>query len=80
MTIETIKALALWASPVLVPLVGGLVGTGLEALGAKYKIKALEGIGQRVEALFADIPKLLRGSRLSAATVAELAKKVESEK
>lgn len=57
----------LWASPVLIPLVGGLIGTGLEALGAKLKIAALVGIGQRVESLLIDLPKLIRGSRLTAA-------------
>lgn len=59
----TIQEFLLWASPVLVPLVGGLVGTGLEKLGTKFQIAALVGIGQRVEALFADVPKLIRGSR-----------------
>jgi hypothetical protein len=61
-----LETLLLWALPVLIPLVGGLIGTALEALGAKYKIRALEGIGQRVEALFADLPKLIGGSRFTA--------------
>lgn len=61
-----IPEILIWASPILIPLVAGLIGTALEALGAKYGIKSLEGIGQRVEALFADIPKLIRGSRLTA--------------
>lgn len=62
----TIQDFILWASPVLVPLVGGLVGTGLETLGTKLKIASLVGIGQRVEALFADVPKMIRGSRATA--------------
>jgi hypothetical protein len=61
----TIQDFLLWASPVLVPLAGGLLGTALEKLGTHYKIAALVGIGQRVEALFADIPKLIRGSRIN---------------
>lgn len=41
----------------------GLIGTAIEELGAKAKWPGVEVFGQRVEAFFADLPKLWRGSR-----------------
>jgi|1185.fasta_scaffold379912_2 hypothetical protein len=58
----------------------GLLGTGLEALGEWKKLPKLIAFGQRLESISTDAPKLLRGSRFTNATVADIAKKVESEK
>lgn len=43
----------------------GAFGTALEHVGEVLKIHALVAIGQRLEAIFGDIPKLIRGSRYS---------------
>ena len=51
---------------VLIPLVGGLLGTWLEAIGTRYNRPTLVAIGQRIEGLLADLPKLIRGSRKTA--------------
>ena len=44
----------------------GAFGTALEHAGEVLKLSALVKIGQRLEAIFADLPKLIRGSRYSA--------------
>lgn len=41
----------------------GAFGTGLEAVGARFGVRWLESLGQRIEAIFGDVPKMLRGSR-----------------
>ena len=56
---------------VIVPLVGGLLGTTLEAIGEKTGRPWLVALGQRIEAALADVPKLMRGSRKTAEEKAE---------
>jgi len=51
----------------LIPVVVGLLGTFLESVGTRYNLPILVAIGQRIEALFADLPKAIRGSRKTAA-------------
>lgn len=41
----------------------GAVGTAIEELGAVMKWPFVERLGQRIEALFSELPKLWRGSR-----------------
>lgn len=57
----------------------GLIGTGLEALGEWKKLPKLVAFGQRLESISTDIPKFIRGSRLTNATVEDVAKKVEEQ-
>lgn len=45
----------------------GAVGSLLEAAGGALKRPGLVAFGQRLEALGVDLPKLVRGSRLTAA-------------
>lgn len=40
-------------------IIMGLIGTGLEALGNKWKVPALVAIGKKLEAGPNDVPKLL---------------------
>ena len=67
-----------------IAVAAGLFGTALEKIGEAAKKPWLVAIGQRLEALSIDVPKLLRGSRFTSATVDQLAeqaaKKVDSEK
>lgn len=60
------KELATYLLPILIPVLGGLLGTLLEALGTRFKIPALVAIGQRTEGLLTDLPKVIRGSRKTA--------------
>lgn len=57
----------------------GPLGSLLEAAGNALKVSALVTIGQRLESVSVDLPKLWRGSRYTS-TVAEMAKKIETEK
>jgi len=41
----------------------GAFGTGLESLGEAHGWQWLEKLGQRIEAVGSEVPKLLRGSR-----------------
>lgn len=72
MTIQTILQYA-----GALALVIGPVGTALESIGNAFKVPFLVALGTRFEAIGADIPKLVRGSRFDNATVAELAKQME---
>lgn len=58
--------LLVYLSPFLLPLLGGLFATLLEAVGERYKIPALVAFSQRVEGLLVDLPKVIRGSRKTA--------------
>ena len=49
----------------------GLVGSALEAVGEYKKWPKLIAFAQRLEAASIDLPKLLRGSRATAAANAE---------
>lgn len=60
------------------PLVGPL-GTVLEAIGEKFNYPLLVAFGQRLEAISVDVPKAIRGSRFTNASVADIAKKVSQE-
>lgn len=44
----------------------GAFGTALESLGVRFGIRWLESLGQRIEAIFGDVPKMIRGSRATA--------------
>lgn len=59
------KAPEVLAEAVAVSAAIGAFGTALEHMGEVLKIQALVAIGQRLEAIFGDIPKLIRGSRYS---------------
>lgn len=84
MTLEALKSFLPYIEILFAWLALGAIGTRLEKLGAAKGWPLLEAIGQRIEAVCADLPKLIGGSRLSSATVAELtalaAKKLEAEK
>ncbi len=45
----------------------GPLGSTIEAIGEATKSPKLIALGQRLEAIGADVPKLLRGSRKTAA-------------
>lgn len=65
------KELATYLLPFLIPVLGGLLGTLLEAAGARFKIPALVALGQRIEGILVDLPKAIRGSRKTAEENAE---------
>lgn len=44
----------------------GALGSLVELVGAKTQLPRLERFGQALEAIFADLPKLRHGSRLTA--------------
>jgi len=44
----------------------GPLGSLIELVGTSFKVSALVALGQRLEALGADLPKLIRGSRATA--------------
>jgi len=44
----------------------GPLGSLIELFGTSFKVSALVAFGQRLEALGADLPKLIRGSRATA--------------
>lgn len=68
---STTEIILLVVGAVLWPLLGAL-GTGIEKYGEKKENPILVAIGQRMEAVFADFPKFLHGSRLSNASIDEL--------
>lgn len=41
----------------------GLLGSALEAFGEKFQKPKLVAVGQRLESVSVDLPKLIRGSR-----------------
>ncbi len=53
----------LLASLTAVSFALGAVGTAIEELGAAMRWPHIERLGQRIEALFSELPKLWRGSR-----------------
>lgn len=57
MTTDTIVGIIVAAWPIL-----GAIGTGIEAIGTAVAKPALVAIGQRLEAIFIDGPKLLKGT------------------
>lgn len=65
------KELATYLLPFLIPVLGGLLGTLIEALGERWKIPALVALGQRIESILLDAPKMIRGSRKTAADKTE---------
>ena len=59
------KAPEVIAELAAVSLAIGAFGTALEHAGEVLKLHVLVVVGQRLEALFGDLPKMLRGSRYS---------------
>ena len=51
----------------------GSLGSALEALGERLQSAPLVAIGQRLEAFGTDVPKLIRGSRLTKYIAAKVA-------
>lgn len=43
----------------------GLLGSALESFGEKFSMPKLVAVGQRLESLSVDVPKLIRGSRFT---------------
>lgn len=54
----TTQIIALLSSP-LAPIIIGLIGSGIEKLGLAYKWPRVVAVGKALEAIAADLPKLL---------------------
>lgn len=62
---ELLAPLAPYVTALAIAVIGGLCGTLLETVGKYAKSPLLVALGQRIEGALTDVPKLLRGSRMT---------------